>query len=74
MEISREDIDELVRIHKEENGEELSETEARDMARRLLWLYRLLYSNLPEEGTNANKSEATWHPESKGTDNETSDL
>jgi aldehyde:ferredoxin oxidoreductase len=47
MRVSEERIEELRRLYKEAYGQELSEEEARDMALRLVELYRLLMRPLP---------------------------
>jgi hypothetical protein len=47
MRVSEERIEELRRLYKDAHGKDLSREEARDMALRLVDLYRLLMRPLP---------------------------
>ncbi len=49
MRVSKDRIEELRRLYKDPYGQDLSEEEARDMALRLVELYRLLMRPLPGE-------------------------
>ena len=51
MLLEPEDIEELKQIHFEETGERLSDSEAIDMGRRLLQLYRLFATMLPGDNS-----------------------
>jgi len=45
--ISDKDLDEFIAIYKEEYGEDVSRSEASEMASRLVMLYQLLAKKLP---------------------------
>lgn len=47
MEISKEDLEELKNIYKEDYGETLSDAEAREMGQRLINLFRIICQPLP---------------------------
>lgn len=49
MEISKEDLEELKNIYKEDYGETLSDAEALEMGQRLLNLFRIIYRPLPSD-------------------------
>ena len=55
MQISDEDLNRLVKIYKDEFGEELSRGDAEEMASRLVTLYELLIKKLPNEQTSVPK-------------------
>lgn len=49
MTISKERLQEFIRLYEEEWKEQISEDEAREIASRLLELYQLLAEGLPSE-------------------------
>ena len=62
MKRSDEALSELMRLYKEEFGEELSRNQAEEMARKLLTLYELLAQKLPGENIPAPKPPAADPP------------
>jgi len=59
MQLSKQAIQELQEIYREERGETLSETEAQEMGQRLLALFQLLACPLP---TRAHEMPLHIHP------------
>jgi hypothetical protein len=49
MKISDEELDEFVRLYKEEFNEDITSAQASEMAFRLVTLYELLAQKLPEK-------------------------
>lgn len=47
LELSRESVDELKEIYKEDFGKELSDTEALEMGQRLVRLFQIIYRPFP---------------------------
>jgi len=57
MKLSDEQLDEFIRIYKEEFGEELNPSQAQEMASDLLRLYEALASRRPRETIDGRTSE-----------------
>lgn len=55
MQIPNESLDKFMQIYKEEYGEEISRSEANEMASRVIALYELLAKKLPNEQTSKPK-------------------
>lgn len=49
MDISRENLEDLKNIYKEDYGETLSDAEALEMGQRLVNLFRIIYRPLPSD-------------------------
>ena len=57
MQFTEKRIEELRRLYKESYGQEITVEDARDMARRLVELYRVLLKPLPGSGEQASSGE-----------------